>query len=133
MDSFPLIGDRELMEYAVYNLLTNAIKYSAPQTVVIIGADAQGHILRLSVTDQGIGMDDKEIRNIFKKFYRTKKAETSGEVGTGIGLSIVDQIVTHHGGRIEVTSTPGKGSCFTIVLPRGTIKEPAPASKLVSN
>ena len=61
-------------------------------------------------------MDAKEIKNIFKKFYRTKRAEASGEVGTGIGLSIVEQIVTHHGGRMEVTSEPGKGSCFTMVL-----------------
>ena len=61
-------------------------------------------------------MDAKEIKNIFQKFYRTKRAEHSGEVGTGIGLSIVEQIVTHHGGRMEVTSEPGKGSCFTMVL-----------------
>jgi two-component system, OmpR family, phosphate regulon sensor histidine kinase PhoR len=133
LDPFPLTGDRELMEYAVYNLLTNAVKYSPPETIVSIRAHAQGQLMRISVTDQGIGMDDKELRNIFKKFYRTRKAESSGEVGTGIGLSIVDQIVAHHGGRIEVTSTPGKGSCFTIVLPRGIVTEPAPASKLVSS
>jgi signal transduction histidine kinase len=133
IDPFPLTGDRELMEYAVYNLLTNAVKYSPPETIVSIRAHAQGPLMRLSVADQGIGMDDKELRNIFKKFYRTRKAETSGEVGTGIGLSIVDQIVSHHGGRIEVTSTPGKGSCFTIVLPRGIVTEPAPVSKLVSS
>jgi len=70
----------------------------------------------LTVQDQGIGMDAKELKNIFKKFYRTKRAEASGEVGTGIGLSIVEQIVTHHGGRIDVTSEPGKGSCFTIIM-----------------
>ena len=57
-------------------------------------------------------MDEKELRNIFQKFYRTKKAEASGEAGTGIGLSIVEQIVQHHGGRMEVTSTPGKGIVF---------------------
>ena len=61
-------------------------------------------------------MDAKELKNIFKKFYRTKRAEASGEVGTGIGLSIVEQIVTHHGGRMEVTSEPGKGSCFTMIV-----------------
>ena len=77
----------------------------------------EGGRLRLSVQDQGIGMDEKELKNIGKKFYRTKKAEASGEVGTGIGLSIVEQIVTSHGGRIEVESQPGKGSCFTIILP----------------
>ncbi len=58
----------------------------------------------------------KKSRIYFKKFYRTQRAEQSGEVGTGIGLSIVEQIVTHHGGRMEVTSEPGKGSCFTMVL-----------------
>jgi two-component system, OmpR family, sensor histidine kinase SenX3 len=93
---------------------------------VTVSAHKDNGLLRLSVRDQGIGMDDKELRSIFQKFYRTKKAEASGEVGTGIGLSIVDQIVTHHGGRMEVTSEPGKGSCFTIVLPT------VPASKLVS-
>ncbi len=111
-----LLGDRELMEYAFYNLLTNAVKYSPAQTRVRVFADSHGEELRLSVKDQGMGMDSKELKSIFKKFYRTKRAEASGEVGTGIGLSIVEQIVTHHGGRIEVASEPGKGSCFTIVM-----------------
>ncbi len=112
-----LTGDRELMEYAVYNLINNAVKYSPPETAVIVFGRMNGAELRLSVRDQGIGMDEKEVRNIFRKFYRTKSAVASGESGTGIGLSIVEQIVTHHGGRIEVTSAPGKGSCFTLVLP----------------
>jgi signal transduction histidine kinase len=111
-----LMGDRELMEYAFYNLLTNAVKYSPPDTHVRVAAETRGILLRLSVRDQGIGMDAKELKNIFKKFYRTKKAEASGEVGTGIGLSIVEQIVSHHGGQMEVTSEPGRGSCFTIVI-----------------
>ena len=111
-----LIGDRELMEYAFYNLLTNAVKYSPTDTHVSVSAKTHGHDLRISVSDQGIGMDAKELKNIFRKFYRTKTAEASGEVGTGIGLSIVEQIVTHHGGRMEVTSEPGMGSCFTMVL-----------------
>lgn len=111
-----LVGDRELMEYAFYNLLTNAVKYSPPDTHVSVAAELRNNLLRLSVRDQGIGMDAKELKSIFKKFYRTKKAEASGEVGTGIGLSIVEQIVTHHGGRMEVTSEPGRGSCFTMVM-----------------
>ena len=111
-----LTGDRELMEYAFYNLLTNAVKYSPGETQVKIWAERSGEELRVSVRDQGIGMDAKEIKNIFKKFYRTQRAEQSGEAGTGIGLSIVEQIVTNHGGRMEVTSEPGKGSCFTMVL-----------------
>lgn len=112
-----LLGDRELMEYAVYNLLTNAIKYSPADTKVAVSSHPDSGFLRLSIKDQGIGMDSRELKQIFTRFYRTKRAEASGEAGTGIGLSIVNQIVTVHGGRIEVTSAPGKGSCFTVVIP----------------
>lgn len=111
-----LDGDRELMEYAVYNLLTNAVKYSPPDTKVTVACRFAAGQLRLSVQDQGIGMDAKELRQIFQKFYRTKRAEASGEAGTGIGLSIVEQIVLQHGGRMDVTSQPGQGSCFTVVF-----------------
>ncbi len=112
-----LEGDRELMEYAVYNLMTNAVKYSGPGTDVRVTGRTEGNRVRISVEDQGIGMDAKELRQIFQKFYRTKRAEASGEKGTGIGLSIVEQIVHHHGGKMEVSSQPGKGSCFTAILP----------------
>jgi signal transduction histidine kinase len=74
--------------------------------------------VRLSVQDEGIGMDKKEVGRIFERFYRTKKAEQSGEMGTGIGLSIVKQIIREHGGTIQVESEPGKGSKFTLTLKR---------------
>jgi signal transduction histidine kinase len=112
-----LSGDRELLEYACYNLLTNAVKYSPQRTEVTVTARGGQGQVRIAVRDQGIGMDSKEVKQIFHKFYRTKKAEESGEAGTGIGLSIVQQIVEQHGGEIEVTSKPGEGSCFTLVLP----------------
>lgn len=112
-----ICGDRELMEYAVYNLVTNAVKYSPAETDITVNAETGGDWLRISVRDQGIGMDQHEVKKVFQKFYRTERAVASGEKGTGIGLSIVEQIVTHHGGRVEVTSAPGQGSCFTLVLP----------------
>jgi signal transduction histidine kinase len=132
MDTLPdelLSGDRELMEYAFYNLLTNAIKYSPSNTRVTVFGRRDGERLQISVEDQGIGMDQKEVRNIFQKFYRTRKAEQSGEAGTGIGLSIVEQIVLQHGGKIEVASAPGKGSCFTLILPaaHGVVPKPIAA------
>jgi signal transduction histidine kinase len=112
-----LAGDRELMEYAFYNLLTNAIKYSPQRTQVTLAAGRRNENACISVQDQGIGMDHKEVKKIFQKFYRTKRAEQSGEAGTGIGLSIVEQIVIQHGGTIEVPSHPGQGSRFTMILP----------------
>jgi signal transduction histidine kinase len=121
-----LSGDRELMEYACYNLLTNAVKYSPQRTEVTVSARGDQGYVRIAVQDQGIGMDSKEVKQIFHKFYRTKKAEESGETGTGIGLSIVQQIVEQHGGQIEVTSQPGAGSCFTLVLPTA-VGTPAPS------
>lgn len=112
-----LQADAELLEYAVYNLLTNAVKYSPAGTEVVIGAEADNGEVRLWVTDQGIGMDESEVKQLFQKFYRTKRAEQSGESGTGIGLSIVRQIVELHEGSIHVRSAPGKGSTFTVLLP----------------
>lgn len=109
-------GDRELLEYALYNLLTNAVKYSPANTRISVAAEASGNQIRLSVTDQGIGMEKHEVHHVFERFYRTKRAEQSGEVGTGIGLSIVEEIIRGHGGSVEVSSEPGRGSCFTLVL-----------------
>lgn len=130
-----LTGDRELMEYACYNLLTNAVKYSPQHTEVTVSVrlDVSRGVswARIAVQDQGIGMDQKEVKQIFRKFYRTKKAEESGEAGTGIGLSIVQQIVEQHGGQIEVVSEPGRGSCFTLVLPAtsGVASQVGPAER----
>ena len=129
-EDLEITGDRELMEYACYNLLTNAVKYSPQRTEVTVSAwraagGANGTV-HIAVQDQGIGMDQKEVRQIFQKFYRTKKAEASGEAGSGIGLSIVQQIVEQHGGEIGVTSKPGEGSCFTLVVPAAAAA-PAPA------
>jgi signal transduction histidine kinase len=130
-DAMPLVtlhGDRELMEYAVYNLLTNAVKYSAAETEIRVGGAHEDDTFRLSVQDQGMGIEEKELPNIFQRFYRTRRAEASGEKGTGIGLSIVDQIVRQHHGRMDVTSRVGQGSCFTMILPAESVKQQLPPS-----
>ncbi len=113
----PVFADPERISQVLYNLLTNAVKYSPEQTEVVVGAAPDGGTVRLWVADQGMGMDEAEVKQLFRKFYRTKKAEQSGETGTGIGLSIVRQIVELHEGAIDVRSAPGKGSTFTVTLP----------------
>jgi cell cycle sensor histidine kinase DivJ len=110
-------GDRELMEYAIYNLLTNAIKYSPAETRVEVRGSMKPGQAAISIEDQGIGMTAEELKRLGQKFFRTKRAEQTGEPGTGIGLSIVQQIVDHHGGVLRVTSSPGHGSCFTMLIP----------------
>jgi signal transduction histidine kinase len=117
LPSETLTGDRELVEYAFYNLLSNAVKYSPEATVVTVSGTRNNGRVQVSVQDQGVGMDAKDTRRIFEKFYRTKSAEQSNEKGTGIGLSIVDQIVQQHHGTVTVRSELGKGSTFTVSLP----------------
>ncbi|MCW5965391.1 MAG: CHASE2 domain-containing protein [Bryobacterales bacterium] len=116
-DCLDVVGDRELLEHALYNLVTNAIKYSSAGTTVQVSASNDNGMLRLAVADEGMGLTLEEQKAVFRKFYRTDGAEQSGERGSGIGLSIVEQIVSAHNGRIELASSPGVGSTFTLVLP----------------
>jgi len=110
-------GDQEFLEYACYNLLTNAVKYSPAQTAISVRAHTEGERVLVSVEDQGYGMDEKDLQNIFRRFYRSKRAKDSGEAGVGVGLALVEEIVIQHGGTIQVESEVGRGSCFTISLP----------------
>jgi len=113
----PLWGDREFLEYACYNLITNAVKYSPASTVITVRAWHETEKVCISVEDLGYGMDETEIKQIFGKFYRTKKALQSGVDGSGLGLAIVEEIVVRHGGSIEVESRVNHGSRFTLSLP----------------
>ncbi len=110
-------GDQEDLRTVVMNLLNNAVKYSPEATRVTVALRNGGRTAAVSVADQGMGMEPKEMERLFTRFYRTPRAEASGISGTGLGLSIVQQIVNAHGGRIEVASEAGKGSCFTLTLP----------------
>lgn len=110
-------GDRELIEFALYNLLTNAVKYSPEETEIQVAAETAGDRLRVAVRDRGMGIEEKDLARLGTRFFRTRRAEESGITGTGIGLSIVREIVARHGGRLEVASRVGEGSCFTMVVP----------------
>lgn len=113
-------GDREFLECACYNLITNAVKYSPAKTSITVQAEHSGGNVRISVEDRGYGMDEKEVKNIFRKFYRTRRAEESGETGSGLGLALVEEIIARHGGTIEVESRVNQGSRFTLSLPRAS-------------
>ena len=114
-------GDSALITTAVRNLLDNAIRYSEPRTRVSVGVSLDpehSDIVRIAVVDQGIGIPKEEQERVFERFYRVDKARSRATGGTGLGLSIVKHVAADHGGTVELWSAPGRGSTFTLVLPR---------------
>jgi signal transduction histidine kinase len=112
----PVSGDQVTLVQALVNLLHNAVKYSHPGGIVTVGARAEGEQVRISVSDQGVGIPPDELPHIFGAFYRGR-ASMAGEAGVGLGLAVTRRIVEAHGGVITAESTPGKGSTFTVALP----------------
>jgi len=108
--------DRASMSEVFGNLIDNAIKYSKEGGAISVTAKANGDFVDISVQDNGIGMPDNVVSNLFQKFYRSHRSRET-VAGTGIGLYISKAIVESHGGSISVRSEEGKGSIFTISLP----------------
>ncbi len=108
--------DKDYLVIVITNLIDNAIKYSRLPKISIATQNVPG-FLRMTVMDNGIGIEEKLMKKIFQKFYRARSGETYAAKGFGIGLSFVKKILNAHNGRILVESTPLKGSSFTIELP----------------
>jgi two-component system, OmpR family, phosphate regulon sensor histidine kinase PhoR len=109
--------NEQLLTQAVINLIDNAVKYSDPDTSVLVTCEASDREVVLTVTDQGRGIEPKHLSRVFERFYRTDKARSRELGGTGLGLSIVKHVAEAHGGRVSVDSEPGVGSTFRIHLP----------------
>ena len=111
-------GDEELLVTALRNLLDNAVAYSPEKTKVVIATELAGRdIIDLSVSDQGIGIPERDLERIFERFYRVDPARSRVTGGTGLGLAIVKHVTAAHGGKVTVTSKEGAGSTFTLRLP----------------
>lgn len=113
----PIRMDVEALGQALLNLFDNAVKYSKERKIIMLIAEVEGDHLKIAVSDQGIGIDRKDIPRIFEKFYRSESNTKKNITGSGIGLTIVKEIVEAHNGRIEVVSERNKGSTFTIYIP----------------
>ncbi len=109
-----LLGDKFALSSAVSNIIENAVKYSAEGTHISLNLKKETDQVILQVTDEGIGIDDREKQKIFQKFYRSGNEETRGTKGTGLGLFIVKQVLDNHEASIEVSDNTPRGSIFEV-------------------
>lgn len=114
-DALCVTGSRTGLAEAFLNLIENSIRYNRRGGSVTVNAAKEGNKAVVTITDTGTGIREEDRERIFERFYR---AGTAGDSeGTGLGLSIVKSVISAHGGEIKVQSEPGRGSCFTVVLP----------------
>lgn len=113
------VGSRENYKTIVSNLVANAVKYNRPGGTVRVHAVRNGGAIQLEVHDTGLGIGEEHLDRIFERFYRVDQARSREAGGTGLGLSIVRHAVEQMGGTIQVQSTLGEGSTFTVTIPIG--------------
>ena len=116
-DRMFVLGDGEALSQLISNLVENAIKYSPPDSTVVMKIEREKNFVVIRVKDDGIGVSPAEQQRIFERFYRIDPARSRELGGTGLGLSIVKHIADVHDGSVEVTSQEGNGSMFTVRLP----------------
>lgn len=115
--------DREMWEKIVLNLLSNAFKFTLAGTITVRLRWIDSHV-ELSVADTGVGIPSEELPHLFERFHRIKNSQCRSFEGSGIGLSLVQELVKLHSGTIDVSSTFGQGSCFTVTIPTATAHLP---------
>jgi len=117
---FPrVMGDREMLEQMLENLVSNAIKYTLEGSIRIDIARHSGENIKIEVSDTGIGVPEKEISSLFSHFFRAQNARAIEAIGNGLGLAIVKDIAGKHGGNVRVETEEGKGTKFIVTLPTG--------------
>ena len=116
-------GSESQLATAVGNLIENAVHYSPERTRVAVAVRERDGAVEVSVTDQGMGIAEKDLERVFERFYRADPARSRSTGGTGLGLAIVKHVATNHGGEVSVWSVEGSGSTFTLRLPPGPDSE----------
>lgn len=110
-----LVGDRDLMQLALYNVLDNAAKFSQPGEPITMHAEIEAGGLWLVIADRGVGIPDEDLPHVWEELYRSHNAR--GIPGSGIGLALVRAILERHNGTTEIQSTPGVGTTVRLWLP----------------
>jgi len=116
-EELAVFADEDMVNSILLNLITNAIKFTQRGDEMIISTSQQNGFAQISVKDNGVGMDEKTLKKIFKLDRKKSTLGTENETGTGLGLLIVKEFVEKHGGSIKVTSQPSKGTNFSFTLP----------------
>lgn len=117
--SLPVILlDRKRIDRVLVNLISNAINYTPEEKAIRVQTRLEQNSVTLAVTDEGIGIDADDLPKVFERFYRTDRARQAYANGTGLGLAITKEVIEMHGGTVSVTSELGRGSTFTVRLPR---------------
>jgi PAS domain S-box-containing protein len=125
-------GDELRLFQVLNNLIQNAIKYSPAGGVVQVQVERQDAMIRVAVSDEGIGIPQMELPQLFQRFYRASNVDEQKMSGFGVGLYLVKEIVTLHGGTVDVVSEEGHGSTFIITLPLLENQAPAQASSVIT-
>lgn len=120
LDPVIVQGDPDRLLQVMMNLLVNAITYSSAETMITVRLYEKDERAVIEVEDQGIGIEASEIDRLFERFYRVDRARSRNSGGTGLGLSIVKHLIEAHQGKVEVESTVGVGTKFTVQLPLGS-------------
>jgi len=119
-EKFPkIMGDQEMLEQMLENLVSNAIKYTPTGSVLVDFTEETYGRVRIRVADTGIGIPEKDMSSLFSYFFRAENARAIEAIGNGLGLAIVREIVDKHGGNIRVESEEGSGTAFIAILPVG--------------
>jgi signal transduction histidine kinase len=121
--------DPDALEQALLNLLTNAMKYSGAARTIELAVRRDDRHVTIDVVDHGVGIASEDHERVFEKFYRAATPENRHIPGTGLGLTLVQHIARAHGGSIRLSSTPGEGSCFSLLLPLEHDSTAAPAAQ----
>jgi len=124
-----LVGVRDSLTDLVNNLVSNAIRYTPESGRVTVCVGVEGGRARLAVADTGIGIPDDELPHIFDEFFRGRQAKETFAHGTGLGMTIIRRVVEMHGGEIDVSSAPGKGTEFVVTFPPASSLSVAPEAE----
>ena len=118
-DAFPsLTADKDMLKAAIINILGNALKYTRENGAITFSITENDGTVLFDIVDTGHGIAEEDLPHIFEKFYRFANTEITDQIGSGLGLALTAQIVNLHNGEIDVQSEPGKGTRFTIKLPK---------------